>query len=93
MLLEERYQSQHFVMAVRPGRIHSGWSLYVQAPKSEYVPFPHYQRVMKAKRAKEKRLAEEVRNASCFVLLQFPLPSKLQPSDVASFPSLKSCEV
>ena len=66
-------------------RIHSGCngclvviavSLCVQAPKSEYVPFPHYQRVMKAKRAKEKRLAEEVRNTSCFVVLQFPLPSK-----------------
>lgn len=33
---------------------------YLQAPKSEYVPYPHYQMVAKARREKEKRLDEEV---------------------------------
>ena len=42
------------------------WPLHVQVPKSEYVPYPHYQRVMKAKRDKEKRRAEEVRNCQLF---------------------------
>ena len=32
-----------------------------QGPKSEYVPYPHYQRVVKAKKEKERRLEEELR--------------------------------
>lgn len=31
-----------------------------QPPKSEYVPYPHYQMVAKAKREKEKLFAEKV---------------------------------
>ena len=33
----------------------------MQPPKSEYVPYPHYQRVVKAKREKEERLEEQLR--------------------------------
>ena len=33
----------------------------MQPPKSEYVPYPHYQCVVKAKREKEKRLEEQLR--------------------------------
>ena len=34
---------------------------FFQPPKSEYVPYPHYQRVMKCKKEKEKRLEEHLR--------------------------------
>ncbi len=37
-------------------------SFSIQPPKSEFVPYPHYQRVVNARRDKEKRMNEEVRS-------------------------------
>ncbi|XP_064404981.1 uncharacterized protein C1orf131-like [Halichondria panicea] len=36
-------------------------SLGARPPKTDYVPYPHYQRVSNAQREKEKRLNEELR--------------------------------